>query len=277
MEGPQGAGGRESRMAGDWIKMRLDLPDDPAVISIAAALGISQDEVVGKLHRLWSWADRHTSDGSAPGITPNWIDRFLSKEGFADAMVANKWLRFSAAGVKFPHFDRHNGESAKVRTANTIRQRRSRATKARQPRDQNREQNRTEESEKIPVSVLPLDSFTSRKEHAHFLEDPRASQVCEMAAVLFKKIDYREHDGGFLWQVAWLATYTKIKPADAIEAAQSTREKADCHPVKYFRGVLATRLGGGDNLKLLLSLAPQPRSFPSGAPTGTFDFSRQPK
>ena len=33
-------------MAGDWIKMRVDLGDDPAVIQIAASLDISEDEVV---------------------------------------------------------------------------------------------------------------------------------------------------------------------------------------------------------------------------------------
>ena len=39
-------------MAGDWIKMRIDIADDPAVIGIASALDITEDEVVGKLHRI---------------------------------------------------------------------------------------------------------------------------------------------------------------------------------------------------------------------------------
>lgn len=34
-------------MAGDWIKMRVDLRDDPDVIGIAAATGLDEDTVVG--------------------------------------------------------------------------------------------------------------------------------------------------------------------------------------------------------------------------------------
>lgn len=112
-------------MAGDWLKMRLDLADDPAVIAMAAALDISEDEVVGKLHRLWAWADRHTTDGNAPGITPKWVDRYVCT-GFATAMTAVSWISFSESGVSFPNFDRHNGESAKRRGEAAIRQRLSR-------------------------------------------------------------------------------------------------------------------------------------------------------
>ena len=113
-------------MAGDWIKMRVDIGDDPAVVAIAEAIGISEDEVVGKLHRLWSWADRHTTDGSAPGITARWVDKYLSSSGFASAMLATKWIEFNEHGVTFPNFDRHNGKSAKSRCEATTRQRLSR-------------------------------------------------------------------------------------------------------------------------------------------------------
>lgn len=113
-------------MAGDWIKMRVDLGDDPAVILIAAQTGISEDEVVGKLHRIWSWADKHTTDGVAPAITPAWVDRYCGREGFAAAMVKAGWLSFTETGVVFPNFDRHNGKSAKTRCENTERKRLSR-------------------------------------------------------------------------------------------------------------------------------------------------------
>lgn len=113
-------------MAGDWIKMRVDLGDDPGVVLIANACDVSEDEVVGKLHRLWSWADRHTTDGTAPAINGRWVDRYVSQPGFADAMVAAGWLHFTETGVEFPNFERHNGESAKRRAENTLRQRLSR-------------------------------------------------------------------------------------------------------------------------------------------------------
>ena len=86
-------------MAGDWIKMRVNLAEDPDVIGIAAAVGIDdEDHVVGKLHRLWSWADQHTVDGNAPSVTTNWIDRYLGVAGFADAMVTVGWLTVSEGG-----------------------------------------------------------------------------------------------------------------------------------------------------------------------------------
>ena len=56
-------------MAGDWIPMRVDLADDPAVISIATATGLDELAVVGRLHRLWSWANRHLTTGAAPSVS----------------------------------------------------------------------------------------------------------------------------------------------------------------------------------------------------------------
>lgn len=106
--------------------MRVDLGDDPAVVQIAARLDTTEDEVVGKLHRLWSWADKHTTDGTAPAITAKWVDRYVGSTGFADAMTEAGWISFSAGGVLFPSFDRHNGESAKRRGEAAIRQRLSR-------------------------------------------------------------------------------------------------------------------------------------------------------
>lgn len=118
-------------MAGDWIKMRVDLPDDPAVVSIALALEIDEDSVVGKLHRLWSWADKHTTDGRTNGVNLKWVDRFVGKTGFAQAMIATGWLCFDSGELSFPGFERHNGESAKRRADNTLRVRASRERRAR--------------------------------------------------------------------------------------------------------------------------------------------------
>jgi hypothetical protein len=108
-------------MAGDWIKMRCDLHEDPAVISMAAALDLDEDTVVGKLHRLWSWADRHTTDGNAVGVTETWVDRHVNRSGFAQAMSGAGWLTISAAGITFPNFDRHNLQSAKRRALGSLR------------------------------------------------------------------------------------------------------------------------------------------------------------
>lgn len=103
-------------MAGDWIKMRNDLADDPAVISIAQACGLDEDTVVGKLHRLWSWADKHTTDGRTI-VSAAWIDKYVNCRKFAAAMCKTGWLEISDAETVFPCFERHNGESAKKRLA----------------------------------------------------------------------------------------------------------------------------------------------------------------
>lgn len=112
-----------------WIKMRTDLADDPAVIAIANATGLSEDAVVGKLHRLWSWADRHTTDGICPGLNRQWVDKFISQDGFADAMQSSGWLRATKSQIEFPEFEVHNSKSAKHRAEISRRVNRHRAAK----------------------------------------------------------------------------------------------------------------------------------------------------
>lgn len=102
-------------MAGDWIPMRCDLADDPAVISIAGATGLDEHAVVGRLHRLWSWANTHLTDGNATGVTTVWVDRYLGCVGFGAAMAKSGWLAETPGGIEFPKFDRWNSQTAKKR------------------------------------------------------------------------------------------------------------------------------------------------------------------
>ena len=125
-------------MAGDWIKMRTDLRDDPAVISIAAATGLDEDTVVGKLHRLWSWANRQTIDGNAVGVNENWIDRYLCVTGIAKELEKVGWLSAFDGGVEIPKFDRHNGESAKRRALTARRVAKFKVTHNALPREEKR-------------------------------------------------------------------------------------------------------------------------------------------
>jgi hypothetical protein len=102
-------------MAGDWIPMRCDLSDDPSVIAMSLALSLDEFAVVGRLHRLWSWANRHTTDGNAPCVSSEWVDRYVSTPGFAAAMLTAGWLRVRSGGIELPHFDRWNSQNAKQR------------------------------------------------------------------------------------------------------------------------------------------------------------------
>lgn len=104
-----------------WIAMRTDLLDDPAVIAIAHATGVDEYGVVGRLLRLWSWADQHTEDGNAPHVTTAWVDRFTGTAGFSAAMLDAGWLRVRSAGLEFPNFTRWNTNSAKKRLSTAKR------------------------------------------------------------------------------------------------------------------------------------------------------------
>lgn len=103
-------------MAEDWIKMRTRLADDPAVISISLELGLDRDTVVGKLHRLWSWATDQLADGYAAGVTESYIDAHVGVIGFARAMKSAGWLTLKARSVSFPGWEKHLSQGAKQRS-----------------------------------------------------------------------------------------------------------------------------------------------------------------
>jgi hypothetical protein len=117
-------------MAGDWIKMRVDLKDDPAVFMLADMLGVDEFSVVGRLHCFWVWADKHAVDGRVDGATTRIVDRVSATDGFAASMQKVGWLVVDESGISIPNFDRHNGESAKERGLKNARQARWRAGKA---------------------------------------------------------------------------------------------------------------------------------------------------
>jgi hypothetical protein len=203
-------------MAGDWIKMRTDLAEDPAVIAMAAALGdVDEDLIVGKLHRLWAWADSQSRDGHATGVTYVWIDRYLRCPGFAQALSSVGWLLLEDKAVTFPNFDRHNGETAKTRALGAKRKQKQRSNvtenvpdTSRNDRDKTvtREEKRREEiraeepSSKPPVSTdllgkaEPTDLKAARAE--------RLSQVTDEAIASFNASALVKPNGGMLATVS---------------------------------------------------------------------------
>lgn len=114
-------------MAGDYLPIRLDLHDDPAVIQMAAALDIAEDDVVGRLVRTWAWFNTHTEDGHASGVTSAWLDRYTSTPGWSEAMESVGWLKIdSDGGITVPGYDTWNGKSAKKRLKANARKRKQR-------------------------------------------------------------------------------------------------------------------------------------------------------
>lgn len=141
-------------MAGDWIKMRVDLATDPAVISIASSLDVTEFEVVGMLHHFWSWVDAQSRDGHAAGVTKKWIDRYVHRDGFSTELEKTGWLIADDTGITIPNFDRHNGASAKTRALAKDRQKNKRENSSRETSRIERDESVTRE-EKIREEVIP--------------------------------------------------------------------------------------------------------------------------
>lgn len=113
-------------MAGDWMKIELELPDKPEVHAMAGMLNIDPDAVVGKLIRVWQWFDKHTTDGNAYGVTYLLLDRITNVTGFSEAMVFVGWLEQKDKILHMPKFDRHTSQSAKTRASTAKRVAKSR-------------------------------------------------------------------------------------------------------------------------------------------------------
>ena len=113
-------------MAGDWVKLETVTPDKPEVHAMAELLGIDPDAVLGKLVRVWIWADQQTENGDAPSVTRTLLDRVTCTTGFTDALLSVSWLSEKDGVFSFSNFDRHNGKPAKTRalTKNRMQKRR---------------------------------------------------------------------------------------------------------------------------------------------------------
>ena len=121
-------------MAGDWIKMRVDLHTDPAVMRMADVLGADSYQVVGWLYAAWVWADTHADrHGHVTLVSRSCLDTVTGRSGFGEAMESVGWLVSEAgdgAGITFPKFDRHMGEGAKERAKAAARKRLQRGRQA---------------------------------------------------------------------------------------------------------------------------------------------------
>lgn len=132
-------------MAGDWIKMRGNLWDDPRVSKLCDLTDQSEAAIVGALYWLWAAADQHTEDGLMPGLTLRQIDRKTGVQGFGAALCQIGWLEDNPDGVRIVNFEDHNGTSAKRRCTDAQRKANARNVSA-----SDADKQRTESGQKTP-------------------------------------------------------------------------------------------------------------------------------
>jgi hypothetical protein len=118
--------------AGEWIPIRTDLDEDPAVVGVAAALAVPETQVIGWLWKLWSVASRQTDNGWLPHYTPQRVDELVSHSGFAAALEAVGWLCPRPGGLEIPNFNSWLSQSGKRRLKESKRQRISYALRAKE-------------------------------------------------------------------------------------------------------------------------------------------------
>jgi len=102
-------------VAGDWIKMRGNLWDDPRVARLCDLTDATEAAIIGGLYWLWATADQHTEDGIMPGLTLRQIDRKTGIQGFGAGLCAISWVADHPEGIRLVNFEEHNGKSAKRR------------------------------------------------------------------------------------------------------------------------------------------------------------------
>lgn len=167
-------------MAGDWMKIDLELPEKPEVFSIAGMVNKEPEFVVGALIKIWAWFDKHTVDGNAFGVTYSLPDRIAGVTGFGEAMMFVGWLEQNDKILSMPKFDRHTSQSAKTRALTNKRVEKSRNASV-TPTPLPREEKRREENKYIPP--IPADLLDD------FLKVRKAKRVGELTQTAFKRIE----------------------------------------------------------------------------------------
>jgi hypothetical protein len=133
-------------MARNWIKIETVTPDKPEICAIATFLKIDPDAALGKLIRLWSWAEVNQINGNNVGVTRGFIDKVVGQQGFADALAHAGWLSGNDGALVFTKFSKHNGKVARGRAQT--------ASRVSRHRERNRKANDESVTSKVEIGVL---------------------------------------------------------------------------------------------------------------------------
>ena len=138
-------------MARNWIKIETATTDKPEVCAVATQLKMDPDAVLGKLVRLWSWAEVNRINGNDISVTREFLDKVVGKKGFAKALEGAGWLKEDAGGkLCFPNFGRHNGPAGKGRALTALRVSRH--------RERQRKRNEDESESAPAIATSPQDN-----------------------------------------------------------------------------------------------------------------------
>ena len=196
-------------MAGDWIKMRIDLQTHPKVFRMVSALQADRLRIIGGLHVAWSIFDTHSSDGVLVGYTVDAMDAVVGWPGFTQAMIDVEWASVNNGGsLVMPRFDEHNGASAKRRANDSERKRNERKSPVRnlsasdadslRTREEKRREEKKEQDQKqgagAPTKSGKFDPLTAKPEnvsvkawadwcqHRKEIRKPLTAKSCEQQA-----------------------------------------------------------------------------------------------
>ena len=147
-------------MAGDWIKIRKCLPNDPRIVRMASALKADRFRTLGGCLSAWCLFDEHTECGRLDGYTPELLDEVIGFPGLAGGMEAVGWLEVGDSFLLAPRFEKHNGKSAKRRCQESDRKRSARHADGKADRKRTREEKRREERD-TSVSLLAPNGASS--------------------------------------------------------------------------------------------------------------------
>jgi len=238
-------------MAGDWIKMRVDLWDDPRVVRIVSALDADKATVCGALYRVWSLADQYTEDGRLVGYTPDALEQNAGVPGLCDAMQRAGWLVVKPDALVFPRFGEHNGQSAKRRAQERERKRRVRnssASDADKKRTREEERERREEPEKEKTLTSDLDgamrfSEEKRGEVLRWVDRIRRDVPCKVS-----------NDWSLIAKAALLAVTGGFSEDDIEQCLESVRAKKPKKPASWFHKCLSNKAEKyGETLNAMLA------------------------
>jgi hypothetical protein len=159
-------------MAGDWIKIRKCLPNDPRIVRMASALKADRFRTLGGTVSAWCLFDEHTDSGRLEGYTPDLLDEVVGFRGLAAAMEAVGWLEVGENFLVAPRFEKHNGKTAKRRCQETDRKRSARKADVKRTIEEKRRDDDSKESSCGKISTLPdvVSLYPKREKMAEAVE-----------------------------------------------------------------------------------------------------------